>query len=136
MVKTYNSKEVYITLGRHLVTGTGEDSFVTITQNSDGITSSSGCDGEVVRSISPDNTHTINITLLQTSPTNGYLQRMADKDRNDGSGMFPVLIKDMRGGLIFSASDAWVMKQADRQFGREATSRSWAIGTGDGKLEE
>ena len=136
MVKTYNPKEVYITLGRHLVTGLAEDSFVTITRNSDGVTTKVGCDGEVVRSISPDGTYSVALSLLQTSPTNSYLQRMADKDRSDGSGMFPILIKDMRGGLVFSASDAWATKPADRQYGRESQSRGWTLMTGDGKLSE
>ena len=70
-VKTYNPKEITISLGTHIVTGYGEDSFVTIEANTDGITKKVGCDGEVVRSISPDHTYNISLTLLMTTGSMG-----------------------------------------------------------------
>lgn len=135
-VKTYNPKEVTIALGRHLVSGLAEDSFIQIAQNADGITKRVGAYGEVVRSISPDNTYNIQLQLLWGSATNKYLNQMAAKDRKDGSGMFSILIKDLKGGTKFSSSAAWATKNADRQFGREAGNVSWTIQTGDGVLEE
>lgn len=135
-VKTYNPKEITIALGRHLVSGLAEDSFVTIAQNSDGVTKKVGCYGEVVRSISPDNTYNIQLQLLWGSATNSYLNKMAAKDRQDGKGLFAILIKDLRGGTVFSSSAAWAVKNADRQFGREAGNVQWTIQTAEGTLTE
>ena len=55
-IKTYNPKEVTIALGNHIVAGYADDSFITIDPNGDGVTKKVGCDGEIVRSISPDDT--------------------------------------------------------------------------------
>ena len=56
-IKTYNPKEVIVTCGTHIVTGYADDSFISIEPNGDGITKKTGCDGEIARSISPDNTY-------------------------------------------------------------------------------
>ena len=66
-IKTYNPKEVIVTCGTHIVTGYADDSFISIEPNGDGITKKTGCDGEIARSISPDNTYKAKLTLLQTS---------------------------------------------------------------------
>lgn len=105
-VKTYNPKEVVIACGSHIVTGIADDSFVTIEANGDGITKKVGCDGEIGRAVSPDNTYKVKISLLQMSDSNAYFSRMVDLDRETGNGMFPVLIKDLKGGQVFSSISA------------------------------
>ena len=136
MIKTYNPKEVTISLGPHIVTGYAEDSFVTIEPNTDGITKKVGCDGEVVRSISPDKTYNINLVLLMASDTCKWLQERLDQDRETGDGIFPILIKDLKGGMVFSSDSAWVVRAASRQFSREAPNREWQIATGEADLVE
>ena len=106
-IKTYNPKEVTVAFGSHIVSGFADDSFVTIDPNGDGVTKKVGCDGEIVRSISPDDTYIVKVSLLQTSDTNSYLQERLAKDRKDGSGMFPIIVKDLKGGLVFSTDSAW-----------------------------
>lgn len=135
-VKTYNPKEVIVTLGVHIVTGYADDSFVTIDPNGDGITKKVGCDGEIVRSISPDNTYTVKISLLQSSKTNSFLQKRFNKDQKDGNGMFPILVHDLKGGLLFSSEAAWVAKVASRGFGKEANNREWEIHTSAAEMTE
>lgn len=62
-IKTYNPKEVTVAAGNHIVTGFADDSFISIEANGDGISKKVGCDGEIVRSVSPDNTYKIKIVL-------------------------------------------------------------------------
>lgn len=50
-VKTYNSRLVTVALGTHSVTGFADDSFITVEPLGDGVTSKSGCDGEVASTI-------------------------------------------------------------------------------------
>lgn len=135
-IKTYNPKEVTMTLGSHIVSGYADDSFLTIDPSGDGITKKVGCDGEIVRSVSPDDTFVVKITVLQTSDTNSFLEQRAALDRKTGDGMFPVLIKDLKGGMVFSSDAAWPIRSASRQFGRESNNREWEIHTGSGILNE
>lgn len=126
-MKTYNSKKVTIAAGSHVVSGTAEDSFVTISETGDGVTSVCGCDGEVAISISPDGRHTIKISLLQTSPTNDYFTGRYQQMKSGGDGIFPITIKDLKGGEIFSADSAWVTKKADFTRGKAIGNREWEL---------
>ena len=135
-VKTYNPKEVTIACGSHIVTGIADDSFVSIEPNGEGISKKVGCDGEIVRSVSPDNTFKVKISLLQTSESNAYFSNMVDVDRETGEGMFPVLIKDLKGGTVFSTESAWVTKKASLTRGKADNNREWEIDTGDATLSE
>lgn len=135
-VKTYNPKEVTIACGNHIVTGIADDSFVSIEANGEGITKKVGCDGEIVRAVSPDNTYKVKISLLQTSDSNAFFSNMVDVDRETGEGMFPVLIKDLKGGLVFSTEAAWVIKKSSVTRGKADNNREWEIDTGDAALSE
>ena len=135
-VKTYNPQEVTAAFGSHIVSGYADDSFITIDPNADGVTKKVGCDGEVVRSISPDDTYIVKISVLQTSETNSFLQGCVARDRKTGDGMFPIIIKDLKGGLVFSCDAAWPKGPASRGYGKEAGNREWEIHTGSGNLEE
>ena len=79
-IKTYNPKEVVISAGPHIVTGIADDSFVTIEANGDGITKKVGCDGEIVRAVSPDGTYKVKIALLQTSDSNTYFSHQPGRN--------------------------------------------------------
>ena len=133
---TYDPKKVLISLGSHSVTGYSDGTFVGIEPNGDGIASKTGCDGEKVRSIDPDKSATVTLTLLQTSPTVAWCQKQYDKDRNTGDGTFPILVKDMKGGLIFSAADSWIVNAPSREFGKESSDREITIETGEASWAE
>ena len=135
-IKTYNPKEVTIALGSHIVTGYAEDSFVGIEGAGDGVTKKVGCDGEIARSISPDDTYVVKISLLQTSETNSFLQNRFAQDIKSGDGMFPILIKDLKGGMVFSSDAAWPVKSAARSYGKETGNREWEHHTGTAILTE
>lgn len=126
-VKTYNPKKVTMACGNHMVRGYAEDSFVTIEPVGEGVSSQSGADGEVVRSVDPDSRFTVKIVVQQTSSTNDFLKKMRKKDKKDGTGAFPLTIKDLMGGDVFSAEHAWVKNDAAWGRGKAATDREWEI---------
>lgn len=134
-VWTYSPFEVTISCGSHIVVGVAEDSFVTIEPNGDGITKKVGCYGDVVRAISPDSTYKIKITLLQSSKSNQFFSEQYDLDHDTGDGTFSLLIKDLRGGEIFSAAVAWVVNKPSLTRGKESNNREWEIDTGHSTLE-
>lgn len=126
-VKTYNPKKVTVALGNHMVRGYAEDSFITIEPVGEGVTSQSGADGDVVRSVDPDSRFTVKIVVQQTSSTNDFLMSMRKKDKKDGTGVFPLNIKDLMGSEAFSAEYAWVKNDASWGRGKAATDREWEL---------
>lgn len=135
-IKTYNPREVTVAFGSHIVSGFADDSFINIDPNGDGVTKKVGCDGEIVRSVSPDDTYIVKVSLLQTSSTNSWLQQRLAKDRKSGDGMFPIIVKDLKGGMVFSCDAAWPKGPASRGYGKEAGNREWELHTGSGTLTE
>jgi len=131
-IKTYSSKQVLISLGSHSVEGPADGDFLSIEPNSEGFTRVVGAYGEVVRSVSPDETYTLALTLLMQSPTVAWCQNQFDRDRATGDGMFPILVKDMKGGIIFSAEQAWIVNSPAVTYGIEASTREITIHTGAG----
>jgi len=131
--KTYSAKQVLASLGSHAVQGPADGDFLSIEPNSEGFTRTVGAYGDVVRSISPDETYTITLTLLVQSPTVKWCQERFDFDRATGDGMFPVLINDMKGGVIFSAEHAWIVNSPTISYGIESSTREITIHTGEGK---
>lgn len=134
-LKTYNPKEVVIALGNHIVTGYAEDSFVSVEPLGDGVTSKSGCDGEVVRSIDPNDRYTVKIVVQYGSPTTTYLNDRRKLDKKNGTGAFPILIKDLMGNETFKSDVAWVTKAASFSKGKEAGNKEWTLETGQSSME-
>lgn len=126
-VKTYNPKKVTMAFGNHMVRGYAEDSFITIEPVGEGVSSQSGADGEVVRSVDPDNRYTVKIVVQQTSSTNEFLMNMRKKDKKNGTGTFPLNVKDLMGNETFSAETAWVKNDASWVRGKTASDREWEI---------
>ena len=131
MTRTYDPKKILVSLGSHSVTGYAEDGFITIEPHGDGTQKKVGCDGEIVRSIDPDSSATVTISLNYGSPTVAYCQRQYDRDKANGDGTFPIMVKDLKGGLLFSAGVAWVENVPSREFGKEAPGRELVIATGE-----
>ena len=134
-VTTYNPKKVTCALGNHIVSGFADDSFITIDPAGDGTSCVVGVDGEIARSIDPSSVYTIKLSLLQASSSNSYLQRMYDKDHEDGTGTFSVNIADLLGNEKFAGSVAWVTKPASWARGKAQGNREWEIAVGEGQFK-
>lgn len=131
----YNPKQCIIALGNHVVSGYADDSFIKIDANSDDITKKNGCDGETNIAISVDSSYNISLALLQNSPTSAFLEAMRKKNKEDGSGHFPILIKDLMGKEKFSSDYCCVQKMGTWGRGKETTNREWTLFAADGKFE-
>lgn len=134
-VATYNPLMVKIALGTHMVTKYAEDSFVVIEPLDEGVTSAAGCDGEIVRSVDPNERFSIKLTLQMGSPTHKYLLEKYKRDKKDGSGIFPILIKDITGAEKFSAEKAWVAKLPGKTNGKKAQNKEWTLETGQADFQ-
>ena len=135
-MNTYNPKKVTIALGNHIVTGYADDSFVAIEPSTEGVTKKVGCDGEIVRSISPDESYQVRIVLLPYSPTLKWLNTRYTMDINNGNGDFSITVKDVLGSTVFTAESAWITKLPAVAYGKENANREVTIDCGIGKFTQ
>jgi hypothetical protein len=127
---TYDPKKVLITFGGVPLSGYADGTFVQIDPNSETWTKKVGADGEVARGLSNDNTHTIQITLMQTSLSNIYLRTVMNSDKLTGLGMLPLTITDSNMLEIHSWAQAWVSTDPSTGRAKETTDVQWTFHTG------
>lgn len=112
-VLTYNPKKNIIIYGAKQLTGFAEDDMITIKPLGDGMQIFSGADGEVGRSIDPNSTYEVTVSLATSSKSNDYLSNCFNKDRKTGNNMLPLIIKDLSGSTLFFAKQAWIKNFPD-----------------------
>jgi len=132
VVRTYNAAKIMVIFNGVPLTGYADGTFVGIEMQNDGITTQVGADGEIARAVNSDRRCTVTVTLQQTSISNDFLSTMFSTDiLTCGGLMGPILVQDLCGETLFAASSAWIVKPATAEFGKEITTRAWAIHTGN-----
>ena len=128
-VQVYNPKKVKVYIDGKEITGFSPDSKLSIVPGGEGTNKQIGTDGEVVWSIDVDDTFNIELTLLQSSKSNDYLSNMYKNFKENGVTR-RIMIKDLMGSTVFSASQCCPQKYAEAEFQKTATSRKWTLFTG------
>lgn len=129
-VLTYNPKKNIIIYGAKELTGFAEDDMITIKPLGDGMQIFSGADGEVARSIDPNSTFEVTVSLATSSKSNDYLSACFNKDRKTGKYMLPLIIKDLSGSTLFFAKQAWLKNIPESKRGRKIGNQDWTFNTG------
>lgn len=129
-VLTYDPKKNIIIYGGRQLTGFAEDDMITIKPLGDGMQIYSGADGEVGRSVDPNRTFEVKVSLATSSKSNDYLSECYNKDRRTGSYMLPLTIKDLSGSTLFFAKQAWVQNIPESKRGRKIDNQDWTFNTG------
>lgn len=129
-VLTYDPKKNIIIYGGRQLTGFAEDDMITIKPLGDGMHIHSGADGEVGRSVDPNRTFEVKVSLATSSKSNDYLSECYNKDRRTGSYMLPLTIKDLSGSTLFFAKQAWVQNFPESKRGRNIDNQDWTFNTG------
>jgi len=131
---TYAADAVDIVFGGVKITGYGEDSFCVIKRNSALYATKVGADGSYARARLADRSVTVEITLLQTSPSNDYLTSMAILDRiGQGVAEFQVTNK-LSPGELAHADRAWVQELPQTELQKEVGEKKWVFGSGNMQL--
>ena len=131
-VKTrYNPRDIVLTLGTFIITGFADGTFINIEQDEDSFSDVSGADGEVERAASNDGRATANITLLQGADSNSFLASLHAADKLTGQGVVPFLMKDLNSVDLVTAANAWIIKPAAIERGKEIVGQEWSIRLAD-----
>lgn len=131
MAKTYNPKRVAVSFAGRVLTGFADGTFISVERNEDTFTLAVGSDGEAARAASNNRSGRVTLTLMQTSASNDILSALAEADERSQLSTGPMMIKDASGRTVVLAAEAWIVKPAGAEFGREIGNREWIFETGD-----
>lgn len=132
-LKKYDPSQVTVIFAGIPISGFAEGTFVSAERNEDSFSLYVGADGEVTRAKSNNKSGRVTFTLAQSSLSNDALSAIATVDELSpaGDGIAPLLVKDLSGRTIVSALEAWIVKPATSEFGRETSEREWILESGD-----
>jgi len=131
MKQPYDPRQLLIAFGSHIPSAFPDGTFISIERHGDGVRKVVGACGSVARSADPDKTATVTLTVRWDSDTAKWAQEQYDRDNETGDGAFSVQIKDLRGGLVFHAEEAWVEQPPDDEFAVEMSDHEIVIATGE-----
>lgn len=126
-VRTYDPKQVIVTIGGIPLSGYSEGTFLEIARNEPTWNTVVGADGLVTRGKTNNFSGTLTLTLKQSSPSNDVLSGFLALDEASNSGVFPVLVKDLSGDSIYFSGQCWVTQYANSTFGKDITDRQWTL---------
>lgn len=118
--KTYDPMDVSVIVGGVFLTGFGED-LVTVAKDEENFSTSVGAQGDVVRTKVNNPLGTITVTLQGTSPQVPYLDGLGNSNKI-------VSVSVVHSGTpkqTNTATQAYLKKPADREYGAEAGDRSY-----------
>lgn len=131
-IRTYNPKQVSISLAGVELLGFGEDVFCRITPLDDMVKTVKGIDGKTAYTKNLNFDCNVEITFLQNSPSDislrtAYIQAQQDSDDKENLPSYPVSIVDYSGGLLWSSDSARVVKFAEASLGANQQARTWTL---------
>lgn len=126
-VRTYDPKEVIITIGGVPMSGFSDGTFLEVVRTEPTWNMVVGADGFVTRGKTNNLSGLVTLTLKQSSPSNDVLSGFMALDELTNSGIIPVLIKDLSGNSTYFSGQGWVMQYANSTFGKDINDREWSI---------
>lgn len=126
-MKTYDFKKVQLVVGAMVGSGFAEGTGIKVGRNAAMWTLEMGADGEGTRSKSNDKSGYIEITLKNSSAFNAYLSSLALADETNNSGVVPTMVKDGSGASLHMATESWLEKMPDTEYGKVVGETTWKI---------
>lgn len=129
-VLTYDPLKVNLVVNNVVITGFADGTMIEVERNEDAIMPYVGTQGEVAIAESADKTGTVKITLMQTSPSVGFLNMLAKQKGDDAA--FPISVVNMNTNAISaSGTKARVKKMATESIDKEVKEREFEIFVAD-----
>jgi hypothetical protein len=133
-VSTYKREDVVISVeslfggGSYIVEGYADGDFCTITPEGDGYTRTSGSHQTTTRNRMDLPGGMISLVLHGSSPSNRDLYELWKLDKDTGSHLFAITVRDIRSGGKLAYSEAAFIKQVpELTFGDEISDVTWEI---------
>jgi len=132
---TYSPSDVIVSIaGLHTVTGYPDGVFVKIQKDTKPFEKTRAMNGEISRIYSQDDGFRLELTLMQSSPSNNVLSVLYNVDLATRIGKFPVIIKDSKGQTNFISLTTWIEQLPDVTFSNGMELRTWVFGCADATI--
>ncbi len=126
-MKEIDPTSIVMVLAGIPITGVADGTFVEVEHDEDAYTHHVGGQGTVTRVKNANQMGTVTFTLGQATITNDLLSALAIRDRNNGTGVGALTIKDLKGTTMYRSQNAWLRKLAKGEHGKEHTNRAWVV---------
>jgi hypothetical protein len=129
---SYDPALTQIIINGALMFGFSDGKKINVASTTDLWTMFTGSDDFTLRLRQNDASGLITLSLMQSSPCNDILTGFVLIDTmTPGGRPFPVLIKDLLGTTLITASTAWIQKLPDIVYSKDHEAREWAIACAD-----
>jgi hypothetical protein len=128
-VKTYQPNLVTVGFRGVPVTGFAPGTFIAAARNNDSWSINVGSGGDATRTKTGDKSGRVTLTLLAESESNATLDAFEKIDQASGTGLGPLLVKDLSGADVVVAGTAWIVKPPDQEKANEGSNREWVFET-------
>lgn len=127
-LNTYSPADILIIVGGVLkISGYLNGTFLEIKKDTDTYKTRRSPDGTTSRLYIKDRNYSIRFTLAQSSETNEVLNRIQQFDEITQLGIFPLLIKDLRGSSLLFSPFAWIEVLPSQSFSTTIEGRVWEL---------
>ena len=131
-IKTYDPREVLVTIAGQIISGFEPGTFLTVTPDQAPFSDDYGVDGEAARWKPSNPFDTLTLTLRMSALSNEVLSNLHLGDLATNSVVVPVLIQDLNsagaiGPTTLVAARAWINGPPPVQYGDSPLGRQWTI---------
>jgi hypothetical protein len=126
MSKTIDAKKVLASFLGINITGYAEGTYIDIDFPED-YTLMNGAQGDVSRVRQNDETATVMIRLLPTSPSNADLSKVRLAGKATGLDFGPMSVTDLRDGYVCASAEAWIAKPPRRAWSLSGEVMEWTF---------
>jgi len=126
-IATIDPAMVVTTVGKGIVGGFADGTFINVEYTADFFSKVTGSDGLTTRIKQNDFSGTITLTLKQSSLSNDFLMSLVILDRQANAGIVPVSIKDLLGTTKMVTGFAWVRKPPASVYSKNVENREWIL---------
>jgi hypothetical protein len=102
-----------------------DNSFIGVEMQDDQVKRHVGGQGDVTAVISCDDGAVFTFSINQGTPTNDALSKQVASSKRNKLPTGTLEVKDLNGTTIATAKNAWIMRRAKIEFGKDLTGREW-----------
>lgn len=127
----YSPDQVSVSFNGIIITGYNDGTFIDVEREENSFTKHVGSLGDVARSRNLNRSGKLTLTLMSAAPSNDLLQAVYEQDRQFGTGVGALLIKDLGGNMVCRAAYCWIMKAPKIERAKESSPCIWQFEMAD-----
>jgi len=126
-LRQYDPESILVSFRGLLIRGFAKGTFVEAERSNATFGLEVGSHGDATRVRNRDQSGTVKVTLIQSSPTNDQLSLMALEDEKFGTAYGALFVKDALGTTLIEEENAFIEKIASAPFADAVQQREWVF---------